>query len=293
MKHLIKNSWIVITVLLMIFAVSSPGQKRPFPPIFLDQPGYPFDFTEQFYKLHGVDVAEVSNRRTGADGLSIIWKGNNTNQSDVRVLVTLPVYDHFGQIMFWYPLGDMTERAFLDDVAGAEAKQLAQEFPIYVFPDKQIATFAGFADSRHAPLMDMTQAPMNNPRANPLGLREIWLVRYTEKAFSGEGADLMAYMLKKNGIATDDTPILKTLADIRWMHKEGMLTLESYGYFPFAPYEGQFAVAPVIADPRYGAIAKDAFLLLPEKDGSPLPAEIPFQYQFTCLQTKGDWCYER
>ncbi len=293
MKHLIKNSWIVITVLLMIFAVSSPGQKRPFPPIFLDQPAFPFDFTEQFYKLNGVDVAEVSNRRTGADGLSIIWKSNNTNQNDVRVLVTLPVYDHYGQIMFWYPLGDMTERAFLEDMTGMEARRLAEEFPIYVFPDKQIATFAGFADSRHAPLMDMTQAPTNNPRVNPLGLREIWLVRYTEKAFSGEGADLMAYMLKKNGVATDDTPILKTLADIRWMHKEGMLTLESYGYFPFAPYEGQFAVAPVIADPRYGAIAKDAFLLLAEKDGSPLPAEIPFQYQFTCLQTKGDWCYER
>lgn len=293
MKHLTKNLWIVITVLLMIFAVSSPGQKRPFPPIFLDQPGYPFDFTESFYKLNGVDVAEVSNRRTGADGLSIIWKGNNTNQSDVRVLVTLPVYDHYGQIMFWFPLGDMTERAFLEDMTGVEARQLAQEFPIYVFPDKQIATFAGFADSRHAPLMDMTLAPMSNPRMNPLGLREIWLVRYTEKAFSGEGADLMAYMLKKNGIATDDTPILKTLSDIRLMQKEGMLTLESYGFYPFAPYEGQYAVAPVIADPRWGAIAADAFLLLPEKNGSPLPAELPFLNEFTCLQKKGDWCPEQ
>ncbi len=289
MRHSYKNYWWVgIAALLFILAVSSFGQKRPLPPVIYDEPGYPFDFTEEFYKLNGVDVDQVFNRRTGYDGLSVIWKSINPYQNDVRVLVTLPAYDHYGQMMFWYPLGDMTRQAFLDNPSGGAAMQLARDFPIYAFPDKRISTFAGFGDSRQAPLMDMTLAAPT--KLNMLGLREIMIVRFTDKAFTGEGVDLMGYMIKKNGAALDETPILKSLADIRMMQKEDMITVESTGFFPFAPYEGQYAAAPLIADPRHGVIAQDAFLLMPSENGQPLAAEMDFLTEFLCLQKTGNWC---
>jgi hypothetical protein len=280
--------WIGIAALLLTLTVSSFGQKRPFPPVLLDEPGYPFDFTEDFYKLNGVDVDQVFNRRTGYDGLSVIWKSINPYHNNVRVLVTLPAYDQYGQMMFWYPLGDMPRSAFLEEASGAAAMQMAEDFPIYVFPDKRISTFAGFGDSRQAPLMDISLAAPK--RMNPLGLREILLVRFTDKAFSGEGADLMGYMAKKNGLATDETPILKSVADLIWMRKERMVTVESTGYFPFAPYDGQYSAAPLIADPRHGVLAQDAFLLMPMENGQPLAAEMEFMSEFLCLQKTGNWC---
>ena len=34
---------------------------------------------------------------------------------------------------------------------------------------------------------------------NPLGLREMFLVQYTDKAYTKEGAKMMEYMAQKNG----------------------------------------------------------------------------------------------
>jgi len=55
-------------------------------------------------------------------------------------------------------------------------------------------------------------------------------------------------------------------------------------------YRGSYAIAPVIANPTKGVIARDAFLWFSTRDGKPLEAEMIFVNQFNCLQRLGAWC---
>jgi hypothetical protein len=121
---------------------------------------------------------------------------------------------------------------------------------------------------------------------NPLGFREIFYVTYSEKAFNEEGREVMNYMAKKNGMAADDTPILRTMDDLRMMMKYNLIDMGSVKGFTM------YAVAPIISDPTKGAIAPDAYLWFAAKDGAPLPAENIFAWQFGCLQKTGNWCKE-
>jgi hypothetical protein len=123
---------------------------------------------------------------------------------------------------------------------------------------------------------------------NPIGLRQILTVNYTEKAFTKEGFEMMQYMVKKNGLAADDTPIIKSILDIDELRKSELIVIEKAGLG--AINKGHFAIGPVIMDPTRGVIARDAFLWMATKDGTILPSEAIFAIQFDCLQMTGNWC---
>jgi hypothetical protein len=245
----------------------------------------PFDFTNLYYEQNGVIGRQIDWRRTGSDGLSIFDKPSWWYQRNVRIIVTVPAYNEIGEPYFWYPLGEIPNTAFTEKDIGFFARELGKMYPIYVFPDEKYAHYNTIANTRQAPLMDTSLAWFAEMK-NPLGIREIFLVYYTPKAHGPDGIKMMTYMAEKNGYATDSTPIIKSLEDLRMLKEEGLIAFEAGDGVTMA----RFALSPILTDPTNGVIAKDAFLWMSNRDGKPLEAEMNFVREFECLQQLGTWC---
>jgi hypothetical protein len=273
---------LAFTIITVLFTLTVSAQRWAPPPIAQQ----PFDFNDQFYKVNGVNPEAIVARRTGADGLSVFDKSNDPHRNEVRVIATLPAYDFMGDVMFWYPLGEVYDYGFTDDKAGILAQKIAGLFPIYVFTPPSGLEANVFNETRQAAIIDESWATSVRTKINPLGLREIIRVTYTAKAFTKEGYEMMQYMAKKNGFATDNTPIIKSAEDIEMLRKYEMIALSA----PDMVERPRYAIAPLIDDPRNGAIAHDAFLIMATIKGGPLPSEMIFLDQFNCLQKLGNWC---
>jgi hypothetical protein len=122
---------------------------------------------------------------------------------------------------------------------------------------------------------------------NPLGLREIFVVNYTDKAFGKEGVEMMEYFGKKNGMTTNNTPIIRTMEDLSFLMKYQMVEASAFRY-----NGGHYAIDPEIMDPVKGAIAPDAYLWMAMVDGKSLESEAMFVQQFNCLKKIQTWCKE-
>ena len=118
---------------------------------------------------------------------------------------------------------------------------------------------------------------------NPLGVWiHVW-VNYTDKAFSSkEGQKALASLKKKNGLALDGTPIIRTPDQIEDLYERGFVSLTTTN-------DGtRYAICPEIRDPRDGGIAPDAFAnFILRPDGSYLEQNL-FD-AFTSLQKTGNW----
>jgi hypothetical protein len=293
MNRIIKTGyWIfVVTFVFMMlaFVLSTPAQKRvdPAPDTTIN----PHDFKDVYYKNNGVDADLLIWRRTGSDGLSVFGKSKNPIHNDVRVIVTVPVYSTVGPMSFWYPLGELTNMGFTQDKKGMAARYVASLYPLYIFPDQKYKTYNTIANTRQAPLVDLSASWIYPDVENPLGLREVFQITYTSKAYSKDGYEMMQYMGKKNGLGTDEMPIINCVEDINLLRDEGYINMDLPGDISDdGPYRGHYAVAPLIADPTNGVIAPDAFLWMSTRNGIPLDAEMNFVNQFGCLQATGDWC---
>ena len=281
------RSWTITFVLITLVSAISVAAQRPIP-TFANRA--PFDFSDKSYVNRGINPEAIIGRRTGTDGLSVFGKIADTSYTNVRVLVTIPAYNGSGEPMFWYPLGELMEQGFTDDKAGVTARQIAALYPIYVFPHPKKDFFNSFDGSRQAPIIDNAWSMYTSRELNPMGLRQLMVVNYTEKAFTKEGFGMMQYMGKKNGLAANDTPLVKSLFDIEELLKSDMITIQPIAVLDNRDRRGQFAISPIIPDPTKGAIAPDAFLWMATKGGTTLPSEQIFVNQFGCLQKTGDWC---
>jgi hypothetical protein len=146
-----------------------------------------------------------------------------------------------------------------------------------------------FTNTRQAALMDTPGAWLVDPKKNLLGLRMIVLVNYTEKAFTKQYVEMMTALGEKNGLSIDGTPIIRYSYEISALADEELISLKTMAFHE-EPFSQAFAIGPLIEDPRKGAIAFDAFLIMAALDGSPLPGEQIFARQFECLRKTGDWC---
>ena len=281
------HSWAIIFVFLfLVFAIPATAQIDPNPCVET----FAFDFNDTYYANNGVNAEAIVGRRTGYDKLSVFNKTCDPRYAPVRVLVTVAVYDHSGQPVFWTPLGDIDYAGFTPDKRGFAARQMALETPIYIFPDRTNWPnwqFSAFEGARQAPVMESSPR-MGPANRNVLGLRNTLIVNYTEKAFNTkEGVKIMAYFAEKNGLAADDTPILKTVDDIRYMLKGGFITAEPYTQGDM-PAKEIYTIAPAIT--KAEAVAPDAFIWMTLKNGQPLPAEEIFMRHFECIKKIRDWC---
>ncbi len=252
--------------------VDATGDKQPI-----------FDFTDAYYLANGVKPTELAFRPTGNDPISVVDDAPASHLRDVRMKLTLPAYDHSGHRVFFTVLGDLTPNAFTANAAGRAARKLAEASPVYVFPVRG-GEPTGVGNNRQADMVDMRHGYFSN---NPLGIWVHIFVNWTPRAFStAAGRAALDKMAKRNGLALDGTPIIKTLSDLDTMTKAGYVTQTKRA----TTETGRYFICPVYKDPRDGAIAEDAFLAnVRRTDGTPLPAEQGFVRDFASLQETGDY----
>jgi hypothetical protein len=242
-----------------------------------------YDFTDDFYRKNGIDPAKIINRRQGVAPLGAIDAPFFSYQRNVRALLTLPAYDHSGAPVFWTVMGEFNFDAFTKDAAGESARQIVDNMIEYVFPTKD-GNPVGLGNLRQSVMLDMRNGYFSN---NPLGLwTHVW-VSYTPRAFNtAEGKKVLADLQKRNGLALDGTPIIKTLSELDNLFSKGLAAKRLRN--PDGSEGSLYSICPVNKDPRNGGIAADQFLAYTRKtDGTPL--EPSFVRHFDSLRFTGNW----
>ncbi len=243
-----------------------------------------FDFLDVYYFQNGVDATKIFGRRafTG-NGNSVFDTPNFWFQTNVRASRINPAYSDNGTPTFWAVMGDVNNAGFTNDAAGANAKQIANRYVLYVFPTRT-GNPIGLGNNRQADIVDLSGGYFSG---DPLGL---WLhtwISYTDAAFNTkDGQKALADLQRKNGTALDGTPIIKTLSDLNNLLNKGFAQKRFRN--PDGSEGPMYGICPVMKDPRRGAIAPgDTLAYVRNADGSPLEPE--FVRQFNSLQTTGEW----
>lgn len=242
-----------------------------------------FDFTDEYYLQNGVDPSKIVNRINGTAPRSTFDSPYFPFQRNVRALRLNPAYNHSGALTYWTVMGDIFVDGFTNDAAGQRARQIADNMILYVFPTRT-GNPIGLGNNRQADIVDMRNGYFSN---NPLGLwLHVW-VSYTDRAFNtSDGKKALADLQKKNGLALDGTPIIKTLSDLDNLLSKGFAAKRFRN--PNGSEGTMYGICPVVKDPRNGGIAFDNVLtVVRNADGSPL--EPFFVTNFNALQTTGDW----
>lgn len=242
-----------------------------------------FDFNNAFYFQNGVDPFKIVNRAKGTPPRSTFDAPIFPNQTNVRMRATNPAYSHSGSVTFWSVMGDIFVDGFTNDAAGRRAKQIADRAILYVFPTRT-GNPIGLGNNRQADIVDLRNGYFSG---NPLGLwLHVW-ISYTDRAFNtSDGRKALSDLTKKNGLALDGTPIIRTLSELENLLSKGFAAKRLRN--PNGSEGPMYGICPVIEDPTDGGIAPDAFLNYVRKpDGTPLEPE--FLRNFTSLQSTGDW----
>ncbi|MFL5330003.1 MAG: hypothetical protein ACJ8C4_13945 [Gemmataceae bacterium] len=240
-----------------------------------------FDFTDAYYLANGVNPAAIGGRRQADGVLGEEDTAMFAIQRNVRALLTLPAYNQSGATEYFTVLGGLSADSFTNNTAGRKARQIADKYIEYIFP-QQNTDPVGLGAFRQSVLLDMRDGYFSN---NPLGLwLHVW-VNYTPKAFNtAEGKKELADLAKRNGVGADGTPIIRTVGEVDKLFQKGLVTKKSRDLQDPLRY----AICPVIEDPTDGGIEDDQFLAYPRRaDGSPV--EPAMLQNFLSLQLTGDW----
>jgi len=239
-----------------------------------------YDFTDAYYLQNGVNPALIDGRMEAGTGIAVNDTPNFPFQRNVRALLTLPAYDHSGDINYFTVLGGISANAFTPDAAGRQARAIADSFTEYLFP--QAGTDPIGFTFRQSSLLDMRNGYFG---ADPLGLWIHKWVNFTPTALNTrEGKQFLRSLARRNGKSLDGTPIIESLSDINDLLGRGYITVRT------RPDNDplRYAICPVIEDPTDGGIALDQFLAITLKpDGTPV--EPKFLENFESLRTTGDW----
>lgn len=239
-----------------------------------------YDFTDTFYRQNGVDPAKIGGRRQAVLPLAAADAPLFSHQRPVRSLLTLPAYDHSGNVWFFTVHGGLSGEGFTKDAAGARARQIADASPEYLFPKKGTDP-TGLGALRQDAILDMRKGYFSN---NKLGLWiHIW-ISYTSKALTtSDGQKTLRDLAARNGRDLDGTPIIATVSEIDNLFQKGYITKLTK---PFSD-PVRYAICPVVKDPTDGGIAPDQFLAYTRTpDGTPLVPE--FVQEFESLRTTGE-----
>lgn len=242
-----------------------------------------FDFTDDYYRQNGVDPAKIQGRRQGVPPAGTIDAPFFPFQRNVRTLRLNPAYNQSGALTYWTVMGDLFVDGFTNDEAGARARQTADNMILYVFPTRT-GNPIGLGNNRQADIVDMRNGYFSN---NPLGLwLHVW-VSYTDRAFNtADGRKALADLEKKNGLALDGTPIIKTLSDLDNLFSKGFAVKRFRN--PNGSEGTMYGICPVVKDPTNGGIPSDTTLSFVRKaDGTPL--EPYFVTNFDSLRFTGRW----
>jgi hypothetical protein len=239
-----------------------------------------YDFTDAYYLQNGVNPALIVGRMQPGTGNAVNDTPNFPFQRNVRALLTLPAYDHSGNINYFTVLGGISANAFTNNAAGRQARAIADSFTEYLFP--QAGTDPIGFTFRQSSLLDMRHGYFG---ADPLGLWIHKWVNFTSTALNTPaGRQFLNSLALRNGRSLDGTAIISSLSDINDLLSRGYITLTT------RPNNdpSRYAICPVIEDPTDGGIARDQFLAITRKPNG-TPVEPSFLENFESLRTTGDW----
>jgi hypothetical protein len=243
--------------------------------------GPPFDFSDAYYRANGIDPTTLAGRPVGAAPNSVIDnRDNGPNLNNVRLLEQSAGYDQSGHPIFFSVTGLPSQASFTANSAGARARQIAETYNVYEFPRDANPQFVVFPKAQDL-VADLRNGYFSN---DPLGLWRINVVHFTPAALNTPaGRQALSTLAAVNGLNLDGHPVVKTVDQIEDLRSHGYVTVENP---PAAGAPGIFRwfFCPVIKDPRNGAIAPDAHLVVTND----LPAATEFIDLFNCLQTTGD-----
>ncbi len=237
-----------------------------------------YDFTDACYAQNGLNPAKLGGRKQAPSANAVVDTPFFAYQRYARVIGTSGTYTANGSIAYFAVMAGFGPDGFTNDAAGQRAHQIADTYAEYIFPKLGTDPIA-LTGQRQATIHDTDHGYFSN---DPLGMwLHVW-VNYTSQAFNTkDGQKALADLQKKNGLALDGTPIIKTTSDISNLYSKGFVTLSTRN-------DGlRYAVCPEIRDPRNGGIAPDAFLnTIRKPDGSPL--DPAFVANFLSLQSTGN-----
>lgn len=239
-----------------------------------------FDFTDAYYRANGVEPTKIGGRPQAPTASAVVDTPNYSFQRNVRIIRTFVGYGASGAPQFFTVHGGGGYDLFTNDAAGRKARQIADSYAEYIFPQRG-ANPVGIANGRQSFIHQNNNGYFSN---NPLGLWiHVW-VNYTDKAFNtADGKKMLADLQAKNGAALDGTPIIRTTSEIDNLFSKGYVTKLTTGD------ASRYAICPEIRDPRDGGIAADAFSagFIKRPDGSYLEPKLVDV--FNSLKTTGNW----
>jgi hypothetical protein len=219
---------LAVSALMPLRLGAQDGQKTNPPP---------FDFTDQFYVDHGINPANILQRVGTSTNNSLNWAicqpGDaapcpNTDQdrNQTQVLQTTSGFAFDGSILFYSIMGFITPRTFNTDSSGDDALQIANRRMAFIFPKQQSdGTYIlspALGNRRQDNLFDTSGGYLGE---DPLGLWILEFVELTPFAASPAGQQILAPFAQMNGVGTDGTPVINTLADINSLVQQGVFQL--------------------------------------------------------------------
>ncbi len=244
----------------------------------------PFDFSDKYYQENGIEPEAIMGRRTGFDKYSVIDFINSENHRNVRIICTSPTYGFDGRIQYSVLYGDFHKRGFTKDKAGEIAMEIANKFPIYIFPSDLMS-----GKARQAAVINTGDGYFEK---NPLGIGVAVFVEFTKKIYTPKGVEEIERLLKRNGPSVDGTPILRSVDEIWDMTRKGLVrqTQRDWATKRFPAYS-IFRTLEIV---EKGAISPDSYLVMAkDPKGKILPREMMFKNEFECLQKMGGWCIDK
>lgn len=206
----------------------------------------PFDFSDNFYRINGVDINNILGRPGNPDRPPAHWVLDNSNNDPtrrgVRILETTGGWDRDGNLIYYSIMGGMKATTFTNDAAGVRARALAEDFRAFLFP----RTPRNADGSPGRVILD--PAPPNRRQDNVfdtknsyfcqnlLGLWLITMVVYTQDGYNAWvnntnpalHAELQE-IANRNGIDLNGTPILNTVPDIDHLRNIGAVEFRFNG----------------------------------------------------------------
>ncbi len=272
--NLFKSNALFIFAFVIFCSINSFAQG--FGPATAVEDLRPFDFSDEYYASNGVVAGKLLNRPSGADDLSVFDLNSDPNHNNVRILATRPAYGRQGETLYWNLYGDFYKENFTDTPEGESAYDLANNFPIYVFPSTQRRR-----GERQSPVIDAGEGYFEK---NVLGLSVVMLVEYNGNVLTKADAAYLSDLAKQNGLSADGDPIIRTVKQIGQLQRRNLITVTQRGIID--PSATSFIAGKIIQNPSAGALTPDSFLLyIKDVYGKPLAGEAAFVSTFECLKS--------
>lgn len=231
-RRVLRMSGVGLVALVVLTAVQLPSLRAD----FLRYNPPPFDFSDDFYRINGIDPAHIPMRVGNPDRPQAHWALDSSNtdptRRGIRVKETTGGFDKDGHLIYYSIMGIIRPSTFTTDAAGAHARELADNFRAFIFPKTPrnpdgspgtVIQDPGAPNRRHDNLFETKTGYLCE---NLLGLWVVEFVVYTKPAFTtSAGQAALANLAAKNGTDLDGTPVIKRLQEINDLQAAGFVEL--------------------------------------------------------------------